>query len=627
MLRNLSIWIATPIFIFPLAANARWMLPKEAGSVIEKYDIDYTVNKDGSFTQLIDYVVRVQGEDAKMNASLMQIDYNSFTDKVEILEAYTENDKKKIPVEPSAIEDRDKGEAKDYDAMKTRSIAFPQVEIGSRLHARYKFIVQKPQMPGRWSEEVALAPAVFIEKFHLKVHSEVPLFAELEDPRGLVTKKQRNKFSIEITNKRIIPGWVHAEKDPFFHPGGATYIRISTHKNWQEFFADLDKEYAKQLSAPLPKALKPWIAAAKKKSDPKQRILFLMERMSHDFRYFGDWRRHNGGIVPRQLAEIEKSRYGDCKDLASMLVALLHALNIEADVAFVRRGENAWGHEPDYFLPTISHFNHAIARAKVGGENLWLDATNPVSSLEPFPDIAGRPAWILQPNQGHFERLPEEQSSQFVHHHEFEYNFKSMDDVRVDVKASLKHLAPYHIASQLMMTSRSEVLSETLEYFTEGQEVRSFHYITAPETGRAIGDMKVALEYQSGRVTFDAGKAAFFVIPDGFLTGAFYETEDRESDIRLSEVPYLYQVVRRLKNTKLMQPKPDPCRVESDWMDIERKIEVEGKDVVIYQNVNLKKPYITKEEFRSSAFRKLQKGTRNCFYRSGVLIDSLTGAL
>jgi hypothetical protein len=117
------------------------------------------------------------------------------------------------------------------------------------------------------------------------------------------------------------------------------------------------------------------------------------------------------------------------------------------------------------------------------------------------------------------------------------------------------------------------------------------------------------------------------VIPDGYLTGAFYETDTRESDLRLADTPFFFQGVRRLKNTKLVQEKPEPCKVESDWMTLERRIAVEGKDVAIYQNIELKRPFIAREEFRSAAFKKLQKATRKCFYHSGILVESLNGAL
>ncbi len=606
--------------------EARWMTLKEAGSVVEHYGIDFDVKKNGSSNTAVDYTVRVQAEDAKTSASVFAIDYNGQIEKVQILEAYTLNGKDKIPVEPSAIEDRDKGEAKDFDAMKVRSIVFPQVQIGSKLHVKYTINTAKPVMEGRWSNGQILGPSVFIEKLKIRVKSEMPIFSGLRDPRGLIRKSQKDKFNIEYTNAKTLPGWVHAEKDPYFLPSGFTYIWTSTHKEWEPFFEDLSQDYAKVLTAPLPHKLQSLVKSAKRKSNPKEQILFLMENMSKDFRYFGDWRRHNGGIVPRTLAEIEKSRYGDCKDLASVLVAMLRALKIDANVALVRRGENPWGHEPDYIYPEMSTFNHAIAQAKVGKDIYWLDATNSVSSLEPFPDISGRPAWILESPKGHFERLPETVPKAFAHVHDYEYKFKSQDDVSVRVNAQLNHMAGYRIASDLLMAPRSEVLTDTLEYFAEGQAVNTFRYIKEPTTGRQLGDMKMALEFDTGRVTFDAGKDQFFVIPDGFLTGAFYETDARESDMRLAETPFSFQGVRRLKNTKLMQQKPDPCKVESEWMNLERKIAVEGPDVVVYQSVELKRPFVAREEFRSAAFKKLQKATRKCFYRSGVLVEALSAS-
>src|ERR1700722_1648892 len=138
------------------------MTVKEAGSVVENYELDFDVAKNGASVETVDYTVRVQGEDAKVSASLFQIEYNSVTDKVEILEAYTLNGNEKIPVDPTAIEDRDKGEAKDYDLQKVRSVVFPQVQIGSKLRIRYVVRNLKPVMEGRWANEIVISPSMFI---------------------------------------------------------------------------------------------------------------------------------------------------------------------------------------------------------------------------------------------------------------------------------------------------------------------------------------------------------------------------------------------------------------------------------------------------------------------------------
>src|SRR6185312_17290265 len=97
------------------------------------------------------------------------------------------------------------------------------------------------------------------------------------------------------------------------------------------------------------------------------------------------------------------------------------------------------------------------------------------------PDISGRPAWIMEP-AGHFERLPDAKASDFLHVHEYQYFIRNKDNVEVKVNAQLKNLAPYHIANELLMAPRQEVLTDTLEYFAENNAVTAYHYTTEPTT-------------------------------------------------------------------------------------------------------------------------------------------------
>jgi hypothetical protein len=595
---------------------------EESPTVIEKLHMSFDVKNDGTGSQEVDYIAKVQSEDAKMNASIFSVEFNSVTDKVEVLEAFTQNGSQKFPVDKDAIETRDKGESRDYDSMKVLSVVYPQVQVGSRLFIRYRIVTEKPLVKDRWSVPLSFTPGVHVRDMKVVVKSEKPLFYESQDARGLIKISQPSPNRLEVRNVKPLPGWIHAEKDAFFHPSGNTEVWISTERDWNRYLSVLEGDYAKILKAAMPAKLKAWISGARKQKDDETRIRFILEKMSAEFRYFGDWRRHDGGLIPRSLKEIESSRYGDCKDLSVLLVSVLRELGYDARVTLVRRGENPWGYEPDYKLPASHRFNHAIVNLKVGGQSYWLDPTNPVTSVTAYPDISGRAAWVMGNGApGKFERIQESKPSDFMHVHDYDYQFKSDDEVKVRVRASLKQLAPYRIANELLLTSKSEVLSETLEYFSEGQEVHTFDYKKEPSTGRSLKDMDINLDYVAGKVAYNAGSAMFWVIPDGFLEGAFFETDNRESDLRLSETPFSFRGVRRLIGTKLAQAVPPSCRVDSRWMSLERKIRAEGSDVVIEQQVELKRPYVTRAEYRSKDFRRLQNETRKCFHRAGVLIE------
>ena len=92
----------------------------------------------------------------------------------------------------------------------------------------------------------------------------------------------------------------------------------------------------------------------------------------------------NAAIVPRMPREILTRRFGDCKDQAALLVAMLRAAGLQADVALLFAGTG-----PDVVpeLPGLGGFNHAIVR--MGGDPpLWIDPTVhclPVGRL-PRPD-------------------------------------------------------------------------------------------------------------------------------------------------------------------------------------------------------------------------------------------------
>src|SRR5262249_38751556 len=62
-------------------------------------------------------------------------------------------------------------------------------------------------------------------------------------------------------------------------------------------------------------------------------------------------------IVPREPAETLRRKYGDCKDQAALLVAMLRAASIPAHVALLSSGDD---HDVDEDQPGFGLFNHAI---------------------------------------------------------------------------------------------------------------------------------------------------------------------------------------------------------------------------------------------------------------------------
>ncbi len=73
---------------------------------------------------------------------------------------------------------------------------------------------------------------------------------------------------------------------------------------------------------------------------------------------------------PYPLATVERRGFGDCKDKAAMIVALLRAVGVPAEFAMVRT-RSAGAVDPDAY--SVQLFNHAVAY--VPELNLYLDGT------------------------------------------------------------------------------------------------------------------------------------------------------------------------------------------------------------------------------------------------------------
>ena len=104
---------------------------------------------------------------------------------------------------------------------------------------------------------------------------------------------------------------------------------------------------------------------------PGERALAALPRVQDDIRYvslsMGD-----GGYVPRRPETVLARRYGDCKDVTLLLLALLDGLGVEATPVLVNTSQQG-----GVFRDTLpsQQFDHVVVQAVVDGETIVLDAT------------------------------------------------------------------------------------------------------------------------------------------------------------------------------------------------------------------------------------------------------------
>ena len=149
------------------------------------------------------------------------------------------------------------------------------------------------------------------------------------------------------------------------------WLQISEYKNWGEVvaWADALYRYDKILSPELAQQIKSWRDNSPDKREATRQAL---EFVQDQIRYFGVEMGQNSHR-PSHPNDVFARRFGDCKDKALLLVAILREMGIKAYPALVSMARTK---AIDDWLPSPGDFDHVIAMAKLGRQTYWLDATS-----------------------------------------------------------------------------------------------------------------------------------------------------------------------------------------------------------------------------------------------------------
>ncbi len=194
-----------------------------------------------------------------------------------------------------------------------------------------------------------------------------------------------------------------------------SYVAFSTGPSWSavaQRYSEIVEETirAAETDKAADNALRAFLRstnATGKSTSTRETIDRILARLGAEVRYTGV-ELGAGSIVPRPPAETLRRKFGDCKDKAVLLAALLRRLDIPARVALLYAGEGA--PEVDGSLPGLGVFNHAIVVVPgVPGEPaIWIDPTDRYARAGelPVPD-QGRLALIADPATDALVRTPE----------------------------------------------------------------------------------------------------------------------------------------------------------------------------------------------------------------------------
>ena len=353
----------------------------------QKFRADYRINADSTYSVVTEVSYLLLTEAALVGSGRMPISYSSNLEEVEVLEAYTlKKDGHRIHVGPAGIQTQDGQLAEGYDISQADQrklmITFPQLEIGDA--AVYKY---------RLTGKVAIFPRQFYTShLYSRDFAWDAIDVSIDAPSSIVLRTesvQIDALPIIERNGRRIHRWqarnlkiIHREPASVNLFSSTPHLIATTFKGWGEFAAAYESR-AKPKAAVTPAILRMANQITQNAREPRAQARLLYEWVAKNVRYVASWVGAEGW-VPHDAELVLNHRYGDCKDHAVLLEALLAAKGIASSSVMINRDKVS------YALPSAVYpaFNHVITY--LPEFHLYLDSTTgtttPFGAL-PIEDI------------------------------------------------------------------------------------------------------------------------------------------------------------------------------------------------------------------------------------------------
>jgi len=273
----------------------------------------------------------------------------------------------------------------------------------------------------------------------------------------------------------------------------------------------------------------------------------------------------NASIVPRTPAETLQRHYGDCKDKAALLTALLRAEEIPAFVALLRAGP---GHDLEASLPGFGGFDHAIVFVP-GAPAIWIDPTVTFARAGELPaGDRGRLALVAAADSTTLLHTPEAtaEENREVQTHEFFLAEKGLARV---VLTSEFAGAPERALRSLASRADHEAMRKRMEEFLTHSELtraKDLHALDYPDPADLSHPFRLRLEaQQAARGATDRREAIVGIplaalvagLPQELRTERKEGQEARRGDYQFAE-PFVEEERYRIVPPPGFAPRPLP---------------------------------------------------------------------
>lgn len=259
------------------------------------------------------------------------------------------------------------------------------------------------------------------------------------------------------------------------------------------------------------------------------------------------------GFIPRPADTVYKRKYGDCKDMSAMLVAMCRQAGLDAHFTWIGTRAKTYTFK-ETPLPLVS--NHMICAVKIDGNWVFMDGTDPTL---PFgknrEDIQGKEAMIaIDASNYKIVAIPEEDAASNL---VVDTTVMSINDYAVagKVKLAYQGYGAWNLR-QKMMYHKGEDREKAIKAITQrgsNKYIQTAYDLDIANTGN--NDAVVSADFNIDGYVQRAGKECYVNM------NLNREFEDRRINDAERKVPYCYEYKQKTKEVVVLNL-PEKCKVK-----------------------------------------------------------------
>lgn len=275
----------------------------------------------------------------------------------------------------------------------TATMPLAGLQIGDIVRVRMSVTSRDPALNGR----VAQVAPLLVQPLRVGVASLRVLWPSAQPPHVKLLASDATPVITRhdgITEYRLplpLPKQPEQPNDAPLRFRAPPLFELSTFAGWDDVSKVMAPLYRTEGTvapgSPLAKEVALILAAS---PDARTRVALALRLVQDRVRYLA-LGMNGGNYVPQAPAKTWELRYGDCKAKTLLLLALLRAMDMQAEPVLAH---SALGDLVPARLPGTAAFDHIFVHATVGTQDLWLDGTSLGSRLPDLDDIPPF-GWVL----------------------------------------------------------------------------------------------------------------------------------------------------------------------------------------------------------------------------------------